>query len=65
MSKTLSDLKKEHPNLIQQLEDEIMIKLGIVGEKGGKRLTEDEDKLTDEQKSLIRLQARNAAGIKR
>lgn len=66
MSKTVSDLRKEYPNLIKQIEDNVLTELGIIGDKGNKGFTEEETSiLTDEQKSLIRLQAKNTAGIKR
>lgn len=59
---TLDELKRKYPGLIKQIEDGVLEQLGIFGDKGNKGFTEEE-RLTDEEKSKIRLDARNIAGI--
>jgi len=59
---TTGDLKRIFPDLVKQIEDNILNELGL--EKGQRRksLREDEP-LSDEEKSKIRLETKLMAGI--
>jgi len=59
--KTIDELRKAYPNLIKQLENQILVKLGIIEGKEGDSFTEDVDKLTDEERQKIRAAAKRAA----
>jgi len=64
---TLKELKQKHPELITELENETLQKLGVSfsgKERKERHLTEDKAvKLTNEEKSQIRTSAKMAAGI--
>ena len=55
--KTVDDLKRAYPGLVEKLEDEILEKLGIIETSEGQVFTEDE-------KRKVREGAKKLAGIK-
>ncbi|MBA7493269.1 hypothetical protein ES702_03826 [subsurface metagenome] len=60
--KTTGDLRKNFPNLVKQIEDNVLDQLGVFKEK--RTFIEDEAiKLTDEEKKQIKIQTRIMAGI--
>jgi len=54
--KTVDDLRRAFPRLVEKLEDEILERLGIIETEGKKILTEDE-------KREIRKKAKMVAGV--
>lgn len=54
--KTVNDLKRTYPGLVEKLEDEILEKLGIF-EAGDRKL------LTEDEKRNIRNKAKKLAGM--
>ena len=54
--KTVDDLKKAYPKLVEKLEDEILEKLGIIETSEAQVFTEDE-------KNRVRERAKKLAGM--
>ena len=55
--KTVTDLKRAYTKLVEELEDQILVKLGIIETSEAQVFTEDE-------KSKVRETAKKLAGIK-
>lgn len=56
--KTLDDLREAYPELVSKLEDEILIKLGIVDSDA-----EEVMSLSEDEKKAIRRKAKHLAGL--
>ncbi len=57
---TTNDLRQAYPELVSKLEDEILIKLGIIDSDSN---TKEVMSLTEDEKKIIRQKAKHLAGL--
>lgn len=60
---TVKQLKATFPELVRQIEDRVLETLGVESQKRQTFTEEETTRLTDEERSKVRLQARIMAGI--